>query len=315
MSVPVDASKASRSVWLVRVPAAFASALNAVTPGTVVGDLFPSAGDAGGVGRKRGRAQMRLRLRAEMLQTTGASTYAGVRAGTGAHANVITASAAPLPASYTLDLDPPNGTRLLETPSWPAPGVSGAGGAAGSDFGTDSSVVAGSSSSGTRWAWFGETSQAGALKPNARDASFAASTAVRRAGQVAAAAGRRATSLAADGEAPTLVDLAQARADAESERVAAAAAAAAAAANAFASAQDADRLRPAANIYACFERDAYWLVRDLVTATGAREPDIKAELQQTCDYIRAGPHIGCWRLKPSFRSISAVPPDANDGVS
>ena len=277
----LGAERAERAVWLVKVPAAFAAAVAAAAPGAELGHFVPTGSGAGAgagagaAGRKRTRAQLRLQ----------------VAAGLG------------LPSAYALTLDAPTGTRLIEAPVWPAAAAAAASAA------TPPAPPA-------AWSLFGLSCAAGTLVPDATDAGYEAAVRARRTEQQAVAAGRRATSLAADGEAPTLVDLAQRRADAELARAAAASAAAAAAAGAAAATTaDAERLRPAASVYDCFERAAYWSVKDLAAATGARDADLRVELQQTCDYIRAGKNVGTFRLKPAFRTTTSVPPDDNDGVA
>ena len=42
--------------------------------------------------------------------------------------------------------------------------------------------------------------------------------------------------------------------------------------------------------------------------------DLRPEIARACDYMRAGPHKGAYRLKPSFATVKSTRPDANDGV-
>lgn len=45
------------------------------------------------------------------------------------------------------------------------------------------------------------------------------------------------------------------------------------------------------------------------------QAEVKPDLTTACDYVRAGPHKGCYRLKPEWRSTASVQPDPNDGVA
>lgn len=45
------------------------------------------------------------------------------------------------------------------------------------------------------------------------------------------------------------------------------------------------------------------------------QADVKPTIAQACDYMRAGPHKGKYRLKPEWRSVNSTAPDPNDGVA
>lgn len=70
----------------------------------------------------------------------------------------------------------------------------------------------------------------------------------------------------------------------------------------------------ARSVHECFDKAAYWSIKDLAGAMGLREVDLKTEVQTKADYIKKGPHRGKWRLKSEYRSITSATPDDLDGI-
>jgi hypothetical protein len=281
-----------REVWLVKVPEIIANSVRRATQlasstGTEVkvGALTAAPKAPGPViGKKRSRLAMRVQLdSAQLTEMFG------------------TEEAARLPRAYALHLDEPSGTRLLQTtePVAPPPAASSAAASAG---------AAAPRPTPATFAFVGVSTHQGAAIPDMRDPAYDAYTKHKReAERMAAAAAKRSTALLPDEEAPTLTELAARQAAAEAAEAAAAEARAPVAAPAAA-------IAPAASIYEMFERGAYWSIKDLCDATGAKEADLRPELQQTADYVRAGPHRGTYRLKPEYRTVSSAAADPNDGL-
>ena len=55
-------------------------------------------------------------------------------------------------------------------------------------------------------------------------------------------------------------------------------------------------------------------MRELVEATAQSEEGLRSEVHQTCDYVRAGPHRGTYRLKPTYRTVTCAAPEPYDGL-
>lgn len=89
------------------------------------------------------------------------------------------------------------------------------------------------------------------------------------------------------------------------------------------------------SVLGLFEVRAYWSLKDLAAATGKKEvcagvrvwaphwpechhclsplqSEVRYELSDSCEYLRAGAHRGTYRLRAAFRSSSSAPRDPGD---
>lgn len=318
-----------------------AAASGAVSASTAAGAASSSSsaapnpgGSLSGVGTKRTRSQMRWQLDPAVVEAV-----------------VGKEAAKRTPKTYTLNLDEPNGTRIIEmkktttaassgaatttAPSGSAPAGAGSSETAAAGSSSSTSAAAGSSSSSqpqqtvTSFSFFGTSSRLGTLVPDMRDPSYDAYTKHRRQQEKEATANKKSTTLAGGAGpldiGPTELDFANRRAQQEAAAQALAAqraaerAAAAMAAGALATATATAFFafsggRHASSPYELFERAAYWSIKEMCEATGKKEAELKASIAETCDYIRSGPHRGTYRLKPAFVTATSVKPDLNDGI-
>jgi hypothetical protein len=65
----------------------------------------------------------------------------------------------------------------------------------------------------------------------------------------------------------------------------------------------------AKSLLGMFELGAAWTIKELADGLGLREADIKAQVQERCDYVRAGPFNKRWLCKAEFRTPSMPQPD------
>lgn len=192
-----------------------------------------------------------------------------------------------VPTRYSLTLDAPAGTRILAQPP------------------------------GGGFAFVGVATRAGTMVPEVTDPAYSAYMDARRKREVAASAARSAPRLAEGPSALGVLAAANRNGDGLGGFGAAILGGASGLLTDSSSAPSvSSRIVPrVATIYALFEAgSAYWSLRELAEATGKKEGDVKGEVGKACDYIRAGPHKGKYRLKPEWRSINSVAPDPEDGI-
>lgn len=342
--VLLDTANVQREVWLVKVPEVLASVVRqacsggsesgsglaaAAASGSVaarpIGKVVempasglgssrpgaPVARSSAAVGSKRGRQQLRLQLDGDRLI-----------------ALFGPAVAKRVPRTYTLNLDAPTGTRLLHVTESGGASASSSDGSASHSSGSGAATGgAGASAAGSSAAaaaaasashpvaasFFGTASAQGAALPDLRDPHYSAYSAWKKSeGDRIARETKRSTTLVEDGDALTAIDFANRRAEMEA---AAAREAREAAADAAGAALDAaSAIAPASSIFEMFERQAYWSVKDMAIATGAREGELRELVRSHCEYVKSGPHRGTYKLRPQFRTVASVAPEDNDGI-